>query len=412
MKEPPSSVKTAASELAHACYGRLIAMLASPNSDLADAEDAVAEAFLAALTHWPASGVPRNPEAWLYKVARNRQLNRLQSAARRTSALIDRFAAILATEEALDFETIPDRRLALMFLCAHPAINATIRTPLMLQTVLGCEAGQIAKAFAIPKMTMSQRLVRAKRRIKAARIPFVIPERTVMAERLPFVLEAIYGAYAIDWDGISGPSIRESLAAEALHLACMLASLLPREPEVLGLAALICLSLARAGSRTGSEGGFVPLDRQDVSSWDRVLIQQGEAYLHRAFDAGRPGRFQIEAAIQSNHCARIHSAETDWSALEKLQTELVRIAPTLGARVALASIVAESKGLETGLQVLDAIEDWSIERFQPAWATRAHLLDSLRRTAQAERAYEKAISLTTDLATRSYLTDRLQRLKR
>ncbi len=405
--------KARTADLARDSHGRLIALLARTSGDLADAEDALSEAFLAALTHWPKTGVPRNPEAWLFRVARNRQLNRLNSAAHRTSVPIEPLTETLSLESDSGDSAIPDHRLALMFVCAHPAIEEPVRTPLMLQTVLGCAARQIARAFAIPTEAMAQRLVRAKRKIKAARIPFEIPEQAGMPERLPYVLEAIYGAFAIDWkDGIADMAVRDSLLAEAQHLATLLADLLPQEPEALGLAALICLSRGRSGGRLNERGEFVPLDGQDPRQWDRELIRRGEDLLHRAYALGQTGRFQIEAAIQSAHCARIHSLDTDWPALEKLHAALVRVAPTLGARVALASVMAQTQGPEAALHYLDTIVERGIERFQPAWATRAALLTRLGRKDDAMRAYDEAIALMTDEASRAFLSAQREKVAR
>jgi predicted RNA polymerase sigma factor len=303
---------------------------------------------------------------------------------------------------AFEPTAIPDKRLALMFVCAHPAIDAGIRTPLMLQTVLGFEAAQIASAFAIPPSTLAQRLVRAKRRIRDARIPFTVPTRQDMPGRLPAVLEAIYGAYAIDWMLVSGETMIESLAAEALYLASTLAGLLKDEPEAYGLAALIALSLSRADARV-VDGQHIPLDEQDISRWDAGLITQGESWLRRAHALGRIGRFQLEAAIQSVHCARAVSGVTNWVALRKLHEALVAVAPSLGSRVSLAAVIGRLDGAEAGLNALDGITDAAMRRFQPAWATRAHLMTVAGRTDEAARAYEKAISLTTDAAVRNHL---------
>jgi predicted RNA polymerase sigma factor len=396
-----------AEDVARASYGRLLAILAGRAGDIESAEDCLADAFAQALRSWPETGVPRNPEAWLLTVARNRRHDVHRSPAHRLSDSLDDAAGsgALSVMEELDPDAIPDRRLALLFVCAHPAIDLTVRTPLMLQTVLGFDADLVARAFAIPKATMAQRLVRAKRRIRQARIPFVVPDRSQISERLTPVLEAIYGAYAIDFPLVAGTGTRDSLVAEAHFLATTLAELLPEEPEVLGLVALISLSLARRPAPDQAEE-FIPLDEQDPSLWDADLIALGELYLRRARALGHLGRFQIEAAIQSVHCARATTGVIDRRALGTLHAALVSTAPTLGARVAHAAAVGRVEGPSAGLAMLDALSEEAAQRFQPAWATRAHLLDEAGRVDEALRAYERAISLTTDIGPRRYLERR------
>lgn len=396
-----------AEQLARAAYGRLLAILAAKNGDIESAEDSLADAFAQALRLWPETGIPSNPEAWLLTVARNRQHDVQRSAAHRLSVPLDgiEYGISEPVLEELDADAIPDRRLALLFVCAHPAIDPAAHTPLMLQTVLGIDAEQIARAFVIPAAAMAQRLVRAKRRIRSAHIPFVVPERDQMAARVTPVLEGIYGAYAIDFSLVAGTEPRDSLTAESHYLATLLAELLPDEPEALGLAALISLSVARRAARA-LDDEFVPLDEQDPSQWDANLITLGEKYLHRAQGFDRIGRFQIEAAIQSVHCARAISGVTDWRALLKFHAALVTIAPTLGARVAHAAAIARVDGAQPGLEALDSITDAAVQRFQPAWATRAQLLAESGHTEDAMRAYQRAISLTTDVAARRYLERR------
>jgi predicted RNA polymerase sigma factor len=255
---------------------------------------------------------------------------------------------------------------------------------------------------------MAQRLVRAKKRIRDAGIPFVLPEREDLAERLPAVLEAVYGAYAIDWQLAPQGAPIESLSAEALHLALVMAELLPDEPEVLGLAALVCLSEARRPARRTADGGFIPLDEQDTALWDEVLIARGEALLRRAHEHHRPGRFQYEAAIQSVHCTRAAQGKVDLDALRRLHRALLRVAPSLGAAVASAAVDGELDGPDAGLRALDAIDDPAVERFQPAWATRAHLLTQAGRAAEAADAYRRAIELTADPGVAEYLFWRLR----
>ncbi|MFY9848464.1 MAG: DUF6596 domain-containing protein, partial [Trebonia sp.] len=390
-------------------YGRLLALLAAATSDLAGAEDALADAFERALRTWPAQGVPGNPDAWLLTVARNRLRDEWKSARVQRAVALDAVPDTLAHIDGVDVDAIPDRRLELMLVCAHPAIDRAMHTPLMLNTVLGFTAEQVGRAFSVPAPTMATRLVRVKKRIKAAGIPFRIPDLADLPARMASVLEAVYGAYVIDW--ATGPQARQ-LPSEALHLAEVLTTLVPGDPEALGLAALIELSAARGPARVDAKGHFVALADQDPALWNQELISRAHEHLRAAHARGQLGRFQLEASIQAVHCARGRDGTTDWPTLLTLHRILQAIAPSLGSGVALAAVTAEVDGPAAGLAALDALLLEAGQRarlFQPAKATRAHLLDRLGRKEEAVAAYDSAISLTHDTAEREYLEGRRDR---
>ncbi|GAB3715393.1 RNA polymerase sigma factor [Nocardiopsis nanhaiensis] len=402
-----------AAHAARTSHGRLLALLAAPTGDIPTAEDALADAYERALLAWPRGGVPANPDAWLLTVARNRMRDHWKSAAVRTGVPLDPELHAPAILETPDIDAVGDRRLELMLACAHPAIDHTVRTPLMLNTVLGLTAARIATAFALPTPTLAARLVRAKKRIRTAGIPFRIPERDALPPRIDHVLEAVYGAHAVDWE-IGGTEPRTGLAAEALDLAEILARLAPGHAETHGLAALIALSSARAPARLDREGRLVPLYEQDTSRWDRALIERGRAHLRSAHSLGTVGRFQLEAAAHAVHCARADTGTVAWDRLRELYRHLHRLAPTLGAVTALAAVTAETDGPAAGLAVLDELAPREADRaarFAPAWAVRAHLLCRLGHPEEARTAYERAISLTTDPAARAHLAAELSELR-
>lgn len=374
-----------------ASYGRLLAMLSSRTKDILLAEDALSDAFAKALIHWP-NEMPRNPEAWLLTVARNRLTDILRRDAR-VEFHDDVPEADAQPSEVGDF---PDERLKLMFVCAHPAIDRRIHTPLMLQTVLGVETEAIAQTFLVPHTTMAKRLVRAKRKIRDAGIAFQIPELEELQPRLSAVLEAIYGAFSRDWLGAG------ELAEEALYLASLLADLMPDEPEVLGLAAMIAYTLSREDARV-RDGKFVPLEDQDTALWDHDLLQFAQGFLTKAQSKQAFGRFQLEAAIQAVHADRLSTGVTNWDALVQLHLGLSRIAPTIGATVGYAAALGKALGPNEGLEALQTVNAKVRATFAPAEATRAYLLSALGQPQEALAAYEQAISLTSEPPLRQYL---------
>jgi predicted RNA polymerase sigma factor len=390
-----------------------VAVLASRNRDIAAAEDAVAEAYRTALEKWPVDGLPQNPEGWLMTVARNRLTDRFKSAFNKNSTSLhdqDGEAMEIAVPANQETDDVPDERLKLMFACAHPAIDQTIRAPLIMQTVLGLEADDIAKLFLVPTATMAQRLVRAKTKIRDAGIPFSIPDREHWPERLEAVLEAIYGAYSAGLDDIA--DVTEDRGVEALHLADLLAVLLPEEAEALGLAALICFSASRADAKTDTNGNFVPLDVQDPALWNSKLIARGAHNLSRAEQLRLIGRFQLEAAIQSVHSDRRRSGITNWQAIARLYEGLVALYPTSGIMVARAYAVSKTAGAKAGLKALHLIPADILAEFQPAQACLAALLNEAGDVAGAVKAYVNAISLSDDEQTRNYLRSKLDALPR
>lgn len=402
--------RNAIEQAARESWGRLLAFLAARTRDLAVAEDALADAYAAALETWPQRGVPARPEAWLLTTARRRLID----GARHARVQADAVPALLAlTEEAQEMaiteDRFPDERLRLLFVCAHPAIAANVRTPLMLQVVLGLDAARIASAMLVQPAAMGQRLSRAKTKIRDAGIAFDVPDSAALPERLDAVLEAIYAAYGSGWDDLAGADPRrKGLATEALDLGRMLLQLLPGQPEVLGLLALMLHCEARRAARRDAAGAYVPLQQQDTARWSRALIAEAEQHLAIAARAGVMGRFQLEAAIQSAHAQRASSGRTDWETVALLYAGLVRFAPTIGAQVGYAAALAEARGAAAGWAQLQTMPADVVASYQPYWAVAAHLLARLDRRADAQAAYARAMGLCKDPALREFLAAQAQ----
>lgn len=400
MSDPAAAA--AAETAARDSYGRLLAWLAWQWRDVAAAEDALAEAFAAALERWPRDGVPAAPDAWLLTAARRQLL----VAARRQRLADDPTLRVLwpgADAAAPEAPALPDTRLRLMFVCAHPAIDAGVHGALMLQAVLGLDAARIANAFLVKPEAMTKRLGRAKARIRSTGLRFEEPPPQEWPERVASVLEAIYGAYTLHW-GQADDADAGELAGEARFLAELVAAQLPDEPEALGLVALLWHCDARRPARGAA---FQPLHEQDARRWDRGLIQRADAALQRAWTRRAPGPFQLEAAIQAAHTHGRIDGHVPWHDIVRLHERLLEIAPTVGARIAHAVAAAQALGDPgAGLRLLDAIEPARIASHQPWWAARAHLLATAGEHAPAEAAYGRALALTVEPRLRDWLEQR------
>lgn len=400
---PTSAAAQAAVAAARASYGRLLALLAARTRDIAASEDALAEAFVAALHSWPDRGVPDLPDAWLMTAARNHLKNQA-----RHQAVVDASAVellLLADEAAPEPGGWPDDRLKLLFVCAHPAIDASVRTPLMLQTVLGLDAAQIGAAFLVAPATMGQRLVRAKAKIRDAGLRFELPDAEDMPGRLDDVLDAIYAAFGTSWDAVPGADAgARDLAEEALFLGRLLVALLPDASEARGLLALMLHCEARRAARRTPDGRFVPLKQQDARLWSRERIVEAEQHLTHAARAGVFGRFQCEAAIQSVHAQRPLTGRTNHAALTTLYGLLAERCPSVGVLVAQAAAMLEAGQPGQALQVLGRLDEAEMHAHQPYWVTRAHALAALGEREAAARALSTAIGLTEDPAVRTFLS--------
>jgi len=410
MNAVPADVdaRQTADTVARRSYGKLIALLSSRTRDVAAAEDALSEAFARALATWPANGCPANPEAWLLTTARRTVIDRerRQHAGERAA---DHWRLLHEGLEGADeAPAIPDRRLALLFACAHPAIESGTRAPLMLQVVLGLDAKAIASAFLTSPAAMGKRLVRAKDKIRQAGIPFAIPDREDLPPRLDAVLDAIYGAFAEGWAEPGGADVkRRDLAREAVFLARLVAEMLPEAPEALGLLSLVLHVEARAKARRSVDGEYVPLADQAPGSWDMSMIAEAEALLRASAARGSVGRYQLEAAVQSAHVERRLTGRANWTEIVQLYDTLQALSRSPVVAINRALAVAELRGARAGLEAMpDVASDPRLAAYQPYWAARADLLAREGAGDEARHAYEVAIGLERDPAVRRFLQRR------
>ena len=405
--EDGEKVRAMAAAVARHSYGKLIAILCSRSRHVAAAEDALSEAFATALAEWPCGGCPANPEGWLLTVARRKLIDVgrrhlvAESAAAQLKVLDEGLADIGSGGD------IPDRRLALMFACAHPAIDEGVRAPLILQTILGFDAATIASAFLASPAAMGKRLGRAKEKIRQAGIPLRVPDPEELRDRLDAVLDAIYAAFSEGWaDPGATDFARRELAGEALYLGRLVTELLPGEPEALGLLALMLHAEARRHARR-REGEYVPLGAQDPGLWDAGMIDEAEALLLRASRLGFIGRFQLEGALQSAHVHRRRSGRADWSVVVRLYDALLEISASPVVAINRALALSERDGVSAGLTALEAAaSDDRLIQYQPYWAARADLLSRSGAWADAKHAYDIAIGLERDPAVRRFLQQR------
>ena len=407
-REGNEQAQGTADAVARRSYGKLIAFLAARTRDVAAAEDALSEAFASALADWALNGCPANPEAWLLTVARRKLIDAVRRRSH-TEAATDKLQLLADGLDAATADAdIPDRRLALMFVCAHPAIDAGIRAPLMLQVVLGLDAKRIASAFLVSPATMGKRLVHAKDKIRQAGIPFSIPEREELSGRLDTVLDAIYAAFTEGWTDPGGTDVvRRDLTEEALFLARLVAELLPEEPEALGLLALMLHASARRRARRDPEGEYVPLANQDPALWDWQMIEVAEALLFRVSARGSIGRYQLEAALQSAHVYRCRTGHANWAEVVQLYEALFALGGSPVVAINRAVAIAEIHGAGAALDALQEVaDDVRLAEYQPYWAARAALLARAGANGAARQAYEIAIGLERDPAVRRFLQHR------
>ena len=392
-------------------FGRLVSYLAWQWRDIAAAEDALADALLKALEVWPQTGVPDAPDAWLLTVAK-RQL--LQAARHDKLRCDPAVTALLVQDEAQDeAPAVPDARLKLLFVCAHPAIDERVRIPLMLQTVLGLQVSDIAPALLVSPTALAQRLVRAKQKIRDTGIRFEEPEARELPERLVYVLESIYGAFGLSVDAVDGAEARiTDLQEEAIYLCGIVCQLMPESAEAQGLLALMTFCQARRPAQTDAAGQFVPLAAQDTALWDRDAIMRADQRLWIAAQRREPGPFQLEAAVQSAHCHRLFTGSTPWQGISLLYQQINAHFATQGSQVAGAVALAEAGKVTAGLAQLDAMDAEVVKGFQPWWVARGYLLGLLGQSqvTHAKEAYTHAIGLTQQHTARAHLETLRSRL--